>query len=38
MKPHGFHHEALEEYARAAEDYSAISPELGGRFTMKSSA
>jgi hypothetical protein len=32
MKPHGFHREALEEYARAAEDYAKISPELGGRF------
>lgn len=32
MKPHGFHREALEEYAQAARDYAASSPELGGRF------
>lgn len=32
MKPYGFHHEAGEEYAKAAEDFTAISPELGGRF------
>lgn len=32
MKPHGFHREALEEYAKAAEDYAKASPELGGRF------
>ena len=32
MKPHGFHREALEEYAQAAADYAAIQPELGGRF------
>ena len=32
MKPHGFHREALEEYAQAAEDYAKIDPELGGRF------
>jgi hypothetical protein len=32
MKPHGFHREALEEYAQAAEDYAKIDPDLGGRF------
>ncbi len=32
MKPHGFHREAEEEYAKAAEDFAAINPELGGRF------
>jgi hypothetical protein len=32
MKPHGFHREALEEYAQAAGHYARISPELGGRF------
>ena len=32
MKPHGFHPEALAEYEWAAEDYAAISAELGGRF------
>lgn len=32
MKPHGFHREALDEYAQAAGDYAKISPELGGRF------
>lgn len=32
MKPHGFHREAEEEYAKAAEDFATISPELGGRF------
>ena len=32
MKPHGFHREALEEYARAAEDYARIGPALAGRF------
>lgn len=32
MKPHGYHREALEEYATAAADYTTISPELGGRF------
>lgn len=32
MKPHGFHREAEDEYAKAAEDFAAISPELGGRF------
>jgi hypothetical protein len=32
MKPHGFHRDALEEYAQAAEDYAAINPELGVRF------
>jgi hypothetical protein len=38
MKPHGFHRDALEEYAQAAGDYAKISPELGGRFMMKSNA
>lgn len=32
MKPHGFHREALDEYAHAAGDYAKISPELAGRF------
>ena len=32
MKSHGFHREALDEYAQAAEDYAKINPELGGRF------
>jgi hypothetical protein len=32
MKSHGFHRGALDEYARAAEDYAKISPELAGRF------
>ena len=32
MKPHEFHREASEEYAKAAEDFAAISAELGGRF------
>ena len=32
MKPHGFHREAREEYVQAAQDYAAVSPELGGRF------
>ena len=32
MKPHSFHLEAEEEYARAAADYARISPKLGGRF------
>jgi hypothetical protein len=32
VKPHGFHREARSEYAQAAEDYAAVSPELGGRF------
>lgn len=32
MKPYSFHPEASEEYAQAAEYYSAISPNLGGRF------
>lgn len=32
MKSHGFHREALEEYAQAAEHYAKIDPELGGRF------
>ena len=32
MKPHRFHRKADAEYARAAEYYAAISPQLGGRF------
>jgi len=32
VKPHTFHPEAIEEYAKAAEYYAAINPELGGRF------
>jgi len=32
VKPHGFHREALAEYAQAAQEYAAVSPELGGRF------
>ncbi len=32
MKPHRFHRLADDEYARAAEYYAAISPQLGGRF------
>ena len=32
MKPHGFHREARAEYVRAAQDYAAVSPELGSRF------
>jgi toxin ParE1/3/4 len=32
VKPHGFHREALMEYAQAAKEYAAVSPELGGRF------
>jgi len=32
MKPHGFHPEALEEYAEAAAYYAKINPGLGGRF------
>lgn len=32
MKSHGFHREAREEYIQAAQDYAAVSPELGGRF------
>ena len=32
MKAHGFHREAEEEYAKAAQDFAVISPELGGRF------
>lgn len=32
MKPHEFHREAEAEYVKAAEDYAAISPELGERF------
>ena len=32
MKPHGFHREARAEYVQAAQDYAAVSPELGSRF------
>ena len=32
MKPHAFHPEAAEEYANAANYYTQIYPELGGRF------
>lgn len=32
MKPHGFHREANDEYAAAAEYYAGLGPELGGRF------
>jgi hypothetical protein len=32
VKPHGFHREAEAEYLRAAQEYTAVSPELGGRF------
>ncbi len=32
MKPHGFHREAEAEYLQAAQDYAAVSLELGGRF------
>ena len=32
MKPHAFHPEAAEEYADAANYYTQIYPELGGRF------
>ena len=32
MKPHIFHPDAGEEYARAVEYYAAITPELGSRF------
>ena len=32
MKPHAFHPAAAEEYADAANYYTQISPELGGRF------
>jgi hypothetical protein len=32
VKPHAFHPEAAEEYADAANYYTQISPELGGRF------
>jgi hypothetical protein len=30
VKAHGFHCEAEEEYSKAAEDFAAINPELGG--------
>jgi len=32
VKPHIFHPDAGEEYARAVEYYAAITPELGSRF------
>ncbi len=32
MKPHAFHPEAAEEYADAANYYTQIYSELGGRF------
>jgi len=32
LKPHAFHPEAAEEYARAAEYYAQAQPELGQRF------
>jgi hypothetical protein len=32
VKPHVFHPDAGEEYARAAEYYAGIVPELGSRF------
>lgn len=32
MKPHIFHPDAGEEYARAVEYYANIAPELGIRF------
>ena len=32
MKPHAFHPEAEQEYADAANYYTQIYPELGGRF------
>lgn len=32
MKPHAFHPEAADEYGEAAQYYTRISPELGGRF------
>ena len=32
MKPHTFHPDAGEEYARAVEHYADIAPELGRRF------
>ena len=32
MKPHAFHPAAAEEYADAANYYTRIHPELGGRF------
>ena len=32
MKPHAFPPEAAEEYADAANYYTRIYPELGGRF------
>ena len=32
MKPHTFHPDAGEEYARAVEYYADIAPELGSRF------
>jgi toxin ParE1/3/4 len=32
VKPYAFHSQAREEYAQVAQFYSAIAPELGGRF------
>jgi hypothetical protein len=32
VKPHAFHPEAAEEYGDAADYYTRIYPELGGRF------
>ena len=32
MKPHIFHPDAGEEYARAVEYYADITPEFGSRF------
>ena len=32
MRPHAFHPEAAEEYEAAANYYTQIYPELGGRF------
>ena len=32
MKPYAFHPQADEEYAQAAQYYTAIAPELGARF------
>jgi toxin ParE1/3/4 len=32
VKPHIFHPDAGEEYTQATEYYTAVTPELGGRF------
>jgi hypothetical protein len=32
VRPHAFHPEAAEEYEAAANYYTRIYPELGGRF------